>query len=82
MTFVFYVLLWTFIGSCLSNFLWIGQDLFQRLKEDKGKYDSDYYARIYTRGLMLGLLLGPFCVIFNIKQAKDFTKKLKEIENE
>ena len=74
------LLIWFFLGSLITQFLWIVKDLKERLINDKGKYSEDYYLRIYTKGILFGLILGPFSIVFLAFKMKDVLKELVELE--
>ena len=74
------LLVWSFIGSIITQFLWISKDFKERLIRDKGRYNEDYYTRMYTKGILFGILMGPFSIIFLIFKVKEYLEELIELE--
>jgi len=74
------LLVWFLVGSFITNLTWVMSDLKHRLIKDNGKYDSDYYSRIYSRGLIIGFILGPITAVLAYKIFKEHVTELEEFE--
>ncbi len=78
------LVIWMLLGVLATNFMWVVKDLKSRVIEDHRNNDLktyEYYANIYTRGMMFGLLLGPFCWIWSFIKLKEVTKELDQLED-
>lgn len=72
-----YILIWLLAGSVLSNLMWAAQDL--RLRGLAGeKKSSNHYANIYTRGIIMGFILGPLAIFPLFSQCKKIDAELDE----
>ena len=69
---------WIIAGLLVSNLLWILADL--RVRLPKEKQDSEYYVRIYMRGLVLAIVLGPLGIIPLVARTIKIGKELDENE--
>ena len=72
-TFLMVAVLWMFIGQLSLNVVWTYRDMNTKLGWNR------YTQTDYIKGLVGGCLLGPFTVIFAVKELKELIFERKEM---